>query len=148
VLQSNPTDVLMQIKSVSTLQTGYHCVQASSQDKEQGVHLCAATCPTAPDLASLLRRAPTLPCVPWLWAPPPWRGGLRLCLMFHGSRLHLLIEVGSGATTSPQLQTPLPCKGGLRRFHVPHGSGLCLPEGRAPVPPCVPRLSVGRGPRE
>jgi hypothetical protein len=89
----------MQNMSVSTLQTGYHCVQASSQDKEQGVHLCAATCPIALDLASLLRRAPALPRVPRLWASPPWWCGLRRYHVSRGSGLRLLGEVVSDSTS-------------------------------------------------
>jgi hypothetical protein len=36
----------------------------------------AATCPMALDLDNLPRRAPALSCVIWLWASPPYRGGL------------------------------------------------------------------------
>jgi hypothetical protein len=49
-----------------------------------------ATCPMAPDLASLLRRAPTLPRVPQLQTSLPYRGGLRCFHVFHGSGLCFL----------------------------------------------------------
>jgi hypothetical protein len=55
-------------------------IQASSQDKMQGMLSRVAMCATAPDLASLSRRAPVLPCVPWL------------CVS---------VEEGSGAATCP-----------------------------------------------
>jgi hypothetical protein len=45
----------------------------------------ATTCPSAPDPASLLRRAPALPRVPQLWTPPPCSGGLRCCYVSLGS---------------------------------------------------------------
>jgi hypothetical protein len=49
--------------TIGTLQIGHPHVQASRQNKEQNMHPCAAMCPTAPDPASLLRWAPTLPRV-------------------------------------------------------------------------------------
>jgi hypothetical protein len=45
----------------------------------------AATCPVAPDPASLLRRAPTLPRVLRHRPPPPCSGGLRCCHVSYGS---------------------------------------------------------------
>jgi hypothetical protein len=97
----------------------------------------------------------------------PCRGGLRRGHVSFSYRPCLPAEAGSGAATcpaasdpaslfrwaptlprAPRLRTSLPRKGGLRRCHVPHGFGLCLPEGRAPVPPRVPQLSAGCGPRE
>jgi hypothetical protein len=62
--------------TVGTLWTGYPSIQASRQDREQGVLPRAATWPVAPDLPSLPRRAPVLPHVPQLWTPPPCRGEL------------------------------------------------------------------------
>jgi hypothetical protein len=50
-------------ESVGILQTGYPRIQASSQDKEHGVHPCATTCPTALDPTSLPRWALALPRV-------------------------------------------------------------------------------------
>jgi hypothetical protein len=47
--------------TIGTLQTGYHSVHASSQDKEHDVHPRAVTCPAALDPVSLPRWAPTLP---------------------------------------------------------------------------------------
>jgi hypothetical protein len=43
---------LAPIESVGTLQTVYPYRQASSLDKEQGMHPRTATCPVAPDPAS------------------------------------------------------------------------------------------------
>jgi hypothetical protein len=67
------------------------CIQATSQDKERGVHPRATMCPTVPDpappakvgigaamclptpeLASLIGRATMLPRVPWPWTH--WEG--------------------------------------------------------------------------
>jgi hypothetical protein len=45
----------------------------------------AATCPVAPDPASLFRRAPALPRVPRHRPPPPCSGGLRCCHVSCGS---------------------------------------------------------------
>jgi hypothetical protein len=45
----------------------------------------AATCPTALDPAFLLWRAPVLPRAPWVWASPPWSGGLLCCHVPTGS---------------------------------------------------------------
>jgi hypothetical protein len=47
--------------------------------------ISAAMCSMAPDLAYLLKRAPTLPHAPWLQTPPPCPGGLRRCHMSHRS---------------------------------------------------------------
>jgi hypothetical protein len=105
---------------VSTLQTGYPYIQASSQDKLHCVHPHTATCPTALDLACQLSWAPVLPCVLWLrtsrswlrWAPtlpralwlrtlPSGRGGIWRCQLSYGSRPYLSVEVGFGAATYP-----------------------------------------------
>jgi hypothetical protein len=56
--------------TVGTLQTGYLYIQASSQDKLQGVHPHTVTCPMALNLTSRLRSAPVLPRVLWLWSSP------------------------------------------------------------------------------
>jgi hypothetical protein len=49
----------------------------------------ATTCPAAPYLTSLLRWAPTLPCVPQLRSSLPCRGGLRHFHLSHGSGIFL-----------------------------------------------------------
>jgi hypothetical protein len=85
------------VNAVGTLQTGYPRIQASSQDKRQGVHPRTATCPASLDQASLLKRAPMLPCVSWLQTSPLRLGGVRCCHASHGSRPHSALEVGSGA---------------------------------------------------
>jgi hypothetical protein len=61
----------------------------------------AATCPTALDLASRLRLAPTLLCVLWLRTSPPVWDGLRRCHIFYGSGPHLLAGKDSDAVTCP-----------------------------------------------
>jgi hypothetical protein len=110
------------------------------------MHPCTATCPTAPDPASLPRRALALPHVPWLWTLPPCSRGLRCCHMSHGSGPRLPAWEGSGAATyrmaldpaslleralvlpcAPRLRTWPPYSGGLRCCHVPHSSGPRLP---------------------
>jgi hypothetical protein len=68
-----------QVCSVGTLQTWYSFIQASSKDKEHGVHPCNATC------------CHKLPCVPWLRTLSPYSGGLWHCHLSHSSRPHLLL---------------------------------------------------------
>jgi hypothetical protein len=66
------------------------------------------TCPTAPDLASLLRRAPLPPRVPQLQTSPPCWGELR------------------ALPRVPRPRILPPCWGELRRCHVSLSSGPCL----------------------
>jgi hypothetical protein len=92
----------------------------------------ATTCPTALDLASLLRRDSTLPRVPRHQTPPPYSGGLQCCHVSHDIRPRLPAQEGFGAVVCPttlypasllrrasalphvpRLQTPSPCSGGL-----------------------------------
>jgi hypothetical protein len=61
----------------------------------------ATMCFVAPDLASLLRRAPVLPRVPWLRTPPLRWGGLQCCHVSHGSEPHLPTKEGSGGAMYP-----------------------------------------------
>jgi hypothetical protein len=61
----------------------------------------AATCPTASDPASLLKRAPMLPCVTRLRTSPPCSGGLRCCHVSHSSGPCLPALEGSGSATCP-----------------------------------------------
>jgi hypothetical protein len=119
---------------VGTLQTGYPRIQASSQDKEQGVHPRAAICFAAPDLT-------------------PCRRDLRRCRVSCSSEPRLPTEAGSDDATCPtapdltslprwapvsglssqprrapalprvpRLRTPPPYWGGLQCCHTPHGS--------------------------
>jgi hypothetical protein len=81
-----------------------------------------ATCPAAPNLASLSRTAPVLPHVPWLRTSPPCQGGLRYCHVSHGSGPCLPVKEGSSAATCPV---------------APDLASLLR---RAPVLSCVPRL--------
>jgi hypothetical protein len=67
-----------------------------------------ATSPTAPDPASLLGRAPMLPCVSRLTTLPPCSKGLRRCHVFPGS------------------EPRLPAREQFRCCHVSHASGPCL----------------------
>jgi hypothetical protein len=60
----------------------------------------------APDPASLLRRAPALPRVPWLRIPPPRQRGLQYCHASCGSKARLPIQEGSSAVTRPEAQDP------------------------------------------
>jgi hypothetical protein len=84
-----------------TLQTGYPRIQASSQDKEQGVHPRAAMYLVALDLTSLSRWAPVLQRVPRPRTSPSYRGGLRCCHVSRCLRSRLPAEVSSSATTCP-----------------------------------------------
>jgi hypothetical protein len=59
----------------------------------------ATTCPTAPDLTSRLRCAPTLSCVLWLRTSPPGWGGLRHYHVSFGFGPRVSTEVGSDAAT-------------------------------------------------
>jgi hypothetical protein len=81
----------------------------------------AATRPTAPDPASLLRRALVLPHIPWLRILPLYSKGLRCYHMSRGSGSCLPARVGSGAAMCSMALDPTSL---LRR---------------APVLPCVPR---------
>jgi hypothetical protein len=70
-----------------------------------------ATCPTAPDPISLLRRALVLPRAPRLRTPPPCLGGLQYCHLSHSSEPYLHTQCG-----------------GLRCCHV-----SCNPQGAADI---------------
>jgi hypothetical protein len=86
----------------------------------------AATCSSAPDLASLPRWAPALPCPMALGSPSP-KGELRRCHVFLSSEPRLPAEVGSSAATWPRPR---------------------LPVRRAPVLPRTPRPPSDCGPQE
>jgi hypothetical protein len=87
--------------TIGILQTGYHSVHASSQDKEHDVHPRAATCPAALDPVSLPRWAPTLPRTPQLQTSPPCRGGLQRHHVSHSPGPCLPNEEGSDAAACP-----------------------------------------------
>jgi hypothetical protein len=61
----------------------------------------AATCHTAPDPASLLGKAPVLPCATQLRNPFLCSGGLRCCHVAHNSGPCLPTQEGSGAAACP-----------------------------------------------
>jgi hypothetical protein len=67
--------------TVHTLQTGYHRVQASCQDKGQDMRPHAATCPAAPEPAYLLMEGFGATTCPRISDPPLHLGGLRHCHM-------------------------------------------------------------------
>jgi hypothetical protein len=50
----------------------YHVSLSSRHHLPVGVSSDAAMCPSAPDLTSPQKRAPTLPHASWLWTLPPW----------------------------------------------------------------------------
>jgi hypothetical protein len=62
-----------------------------------------ATCPAAPDPASLLGRALALPHVPRLWILPPCSRGLQRCHVSHGTGPRLPAWEGSSAVMCPRL---------------------------------------------
>jgi hypothetical protein len=70
------------------------------------VHPRTTMCPATPDQASLLRRAPVLPRIPWLWTSPLRLVGVWCCHMSRGSRPQSTSEVGSSAATCPMALDP------------------------------------------
>jgi hypothetical protein len=65
-----------------------------------------ATCPIAPDLTSLPRRAPVLPCVLWPQTLPPCQGGLwRYHVSYSSEPYHPAME-GSGIAACPMAPDP------------------------------------------
>jgi hypothetical protein len=108
----------------------------------------ATTCPVAPNLASLARRAPVLPRVLRPQTSPPCGGEFRCCHVSLGPGPHLLTEVSSGATMCPMAPGSASPRGELRCCHRSHGSGLCLLKRGAPVLPRVPQPPVDCGPQE
>jgi hypothetical protein len=82
----------------------------------------------APDLASRLRWAPTLPRVFWLQISPPDCGGLRRYHVSYVSGPRLLAEVGSGTAMCLTALDPASLRGGLRAA-------------MRPAVPCGPRIS-------
>jgi hypothetical protein len=69
----------------------------------------ADTCPVASDPASLLKRAPVLPRVRQLRAPPSHQGGLWCCHVSRSSGPHLSAEEDSGAATCTVAPDSPPC---------------------------------------
>jgi hypothetical protein len=79
----------------------------------------ATTCPTTPDLASLLRWASALPRVPQLRTLPPWWGELRCCHVSHGSGLCIPERGAPVLSRVPQL-------GALPSWEGSFGASTCL----------------------
>jgi hypothetical protein len=89
--------------SVGTLETGYPCIQALSQDKKQdGLRRCHVF--HGSGLCLPERRDPALPRVPQLWTSPPYRGGLRRCHVAPASPPR---EESSGAAMYPMTPSGL-----------------------------------------
>jgi hypothetical protein len=115
----------------------------------------AVACPTVPDPASQHGRAPALPRVPRLWAPPPTSGGIRSRHASHNSEPRLPVREGSGGATClssqvgrapvtphiQQHQTPPPRSGGLRGCHTSHGTQRPM-AGNSKEMPSLPTYSI------
>jgi hypothetical protein len=84
---------------VSTLKTRYPCIQALSQNKEQGMHPRPAMQAVALDNTSLQRWALEPPRVPQARTSAPCSGELRCCHVAYGLGPHLLDELSSGTAT-------------------------------------------------
>jgi hypothetical protein len=96
--------------------------------------------PTAPDLASLLGRAPMLPHAPRLRIPPPVREGSGAAMCLVALDPVSLLGKAPMLPCAPWIRTAPPCSGEFWCCHVPHGSGLHLPAQRALALPRAPRL--------
>jgi hypothetical protein len=110
----------IQILAVGTLQTGYPHIQASSQDKEQGVQPRTAICPTTPELTYQPRWAPRLPHVQWLRSPPDREVSDAATCTIAPDPLG-----GLRCATCPMAPDPTSLRGGLRApatLAVPCGS--------------------------
>jgi hypothetical protein len=86
------------------------------------VHPHTATCLAAQDQASLLRRAPALPCVPWLRTSPLRLGEVWRYHASRGSRPHSTSEVGSGAAMCPMVLDPASLPKGASVLPRVHGT--------------------------
>jgi hypothetical protein len=118
--------------TVDTLQTGYPRIQASSQDKEQGVHPRAATYHVALDHTSLQRWALALPRVLRPQTLPLCRGGLRHFNVSRGLRPRLL-GVLRRCHVSPSSEPRFPVEVGSGASTCPMAPGSASLRGRAPV---------------
>jgi hypothetical protein len=78
----------------------------------------ATTCSSARDLASLLRWAPALPHVPWLWALPPREESSGAATCSSAPDLASLPRWAPAMSRGPGLASP---RGELWCYHVPHG---------------------------
>jgi hypothetical protein len=126
------------LNTVGTLKTGYPCIQALSQGKEQGVYPRAATQAVAPDLASLLRWASAPPRVLRLRLPLPSPGQLRGRHVSCGPSSRCQPGVAPGPPRALRLQLPLPSPGQLRGRHVSCGSSSrCLARGSSGAATCA-----------
>jgi hypothetical protein len=93
----------------------------------------AATCPTAPNLTSRLRWAPSrypadrVPLYTSFKSRPVAERASACCHVPYGSGPHLSAEMGSGAAACPATPDLASRLGGLRRCHVSYGSRPRLP---------------------
>jgi hypothetical protein len=79
----------------------------------------AATCSLAPDLTSLLRWAPALPCVPWIQVLHPREESSGAVTCSSAPDLASLPRWAPTLPHGPNLASP---RGGLWCYHIPHGS--------------------------
>jgi hypothetical protein len=75
------------------------------------MHPHAATCPAAPNPASLTRWVPALPCVLQLWTSPPCGGGLRHCHVSRGFRWAVCLKYKE-RVSQPSYAARLTCSQG------------------------------------
>jgi hypothetical protein len=118
------------IKSRQGVGRGFTCCHVSYSS---GPHLPvkvgsdATMCPVAPDLASLSRWAPMLPCVPQLHTSPPRCDGLWCCHMARCSGPHLPIKESFSTATCPTVPDTASLWG--RVLALPHVSWLSVYRG-------------------
>jgi hypothetical protein len=93
---------------------------------------------SAPDLASLPRWAPVLPCVPWLRALPPREqsSGAVTC-----SSAPDLASLPRWAPTLPHGPSLASSRGELRCCHVPHGPQRAIDHKNKEGPSCPSHAS-------
>jgi hypothetical protein len=99
----------------------------------------AATCSSAPDLASLPRWAPALPRVPEIWALPPREESSGDATCSSALDLVSLSRWAPALPCDPDLASP---RGELRCCHVPHGPQRAVDHGNKERHSC-PRHAAG-----
>jgi hypothetical protein len=114
--------------NVSTIRIGYPAYKLQVKTKGRAHAYVPPCAPQPRNLTPCLGRAPVLPCVPWLWTPPIYLGGLRRCHVSCGSVPRLTIQVGSSAAMRPSAPDP------------------ASPTRKASTLTRVPWLLVGHGP--
>jgi hypothetical protein len=94
---------------------------------------------SAPNLASLLRWTPMLPCVPWLQALPPREESSGAATCSSAPDLASLLRWAPTLSRGPGLASP---RGELRCCHVPHGPHQAVDHRNKEVSNC-PRHIAG-----